>query len=118
MKTRKTAGTSIQTALTDICGPDDIISSDIDTVGRNEDKSCWDGHPHPHLWDVRKLVGEEVFNSYFKFAFVRNPFDVTVSRFYWNINGKGQKGYDLTKEGFNRWIDEYTSSSIFQLNCN
>ena len=113
MKTRKTAGTSIQTALTDICGPDDIISSDVDTVGRNEDKACWDGHPHPHLWDVRKLVGEEVFNSSFKFAFVRNPFDVTVSRFYWNINGKGQKGYDLTKEGFNRWIDEYTSSSIF-----
>ena len=52
MKTRKTAGTSIQTALTDICGPDDIISSDLDTVGRNENKSCWDGHPHPHLWDV------------------------------------------------------------------
>ncbi len=113
MKTRKTAGTSIQTALTDICGPDDIISSDIDTVGRNEDKSCWDGHPHPHLWDVRNLVGEEIFNSYFKFAFIRNPFDVSVSRFYWNINGKGQKGYELTKDGFNEWIKEYTSSSIF-----
>ncbi len=113
MKTRKTAGTSIQTALTDICGPDDIISSDIDTVGRNEDKSCWDGHPHPHLWDVRNLVGEEIFNSYFKFAFIRNPFDVTVSRFFWNIKGKGQKGYELTKDGFNKWVDEYTSQFIF-----
>ena len=113
MKTRKTAGTSIQTALTDICGPDDIISSDIDTVGRNEDKSCWDGHPHPHLWDVRNLVGEEIFNSYFKFAFIRNPFDVTVSRFFWNVKGKGQKGYELTKDGFNKWIDEYTSQFIF-----
>jgi hypothetical protein len=113
MKTRKTAGTSIQTALTEICGDDDIISSDIDTIGRNEDKSCWDGHPHPHLWDVKNLLSDKIFNSYFKFAFVRNPFDVTVSRFYWNINGKGQKGYELTKDGFNKWIEEYTSMSMF-----
>ena len=113
MKTRKTAGTSIQTALTDFCGIDDIITPDIDSVGRNIDKSCWNGHPHPHLWDVRNLVGEDIFNSYFKFAFVRNPFDVSVSRFYWNINGKGQTGYDLTKDGFNKWVDKYTLSSIF-----
>ena len=113
MKTRKTAGTSIQTALTEICGDEDIISSDIDTIGRNEDKSCWNGHPHPHLWDVKQLLGDEIFNNYYKFAFVRNPFDVTVSRFYWNINGKGQKGYQTSKNDFNRWIDEYVSIPMF-----
>ena len=40
MKTRKTAGTSIHTALTEICGVDDIITPDIDSVCRNVDKSC------------------------------------------------------------------------------
>ena len=37
MKTRKTAGTSIQSALSEFCGPDDIITPDVDTkhLGRN-----------------------------------------------------------------------------------
>jgi len=113
MKTRKTAGTSVQETLTSICGEDDIITPDVDTVGRNIDKSCWEGHPHPHLFDVKQLVGNDIWNEYFKFVFVRNPFDLTVSRFFWNINGKGQKGYGLTKSEFNRWVDEFTSSSRF-----
>ena len=64
IKTRKTAGTSIQEALTKICGDEDIITPDIDTEGRNVDKSCWNGHPHPHLWDVKQLVGDKVWNDY------------------------------------------------------
>ena len=113
IKTRKTAGTSIQDALTKICGSDDIITPDVDTEGRNVEQSCWNGHPHPHLWDVKQLVGKEIWDNYYKFTFVRNPFDVTVSRFFWNIKGKGQKGYDLTKQGFNKWIDNYVSSDVF-----
>ena len=113
IKTRKTAGTSIQEALTKICGDEDIITPDIDTEGRNVDKSCWNGHPHPHLWDVKQLVGDKVWNDYYKFTFVRNPFDVTVSRFFWNVKGKGQKGYELTKDGFNKWVDNYISNDTF-----
>jgi hypothetical protein len=36
-------------------------------------------HGHLALRQVRPYVGEELFNSYFKFAFVRNPFDRFVS---------------------------------------
>lgn len=36
-------------------------------------------HGHLGLQQVRPYVGEETFGSYFKFAFVRNPFDRFVS---------------------------------------
>ena len=36
-------------------------------------------HGHLGLAQVRPFLGEEVFASYFKFAFVRNPFDRFVS---------------------------------------
>lgn len=37
------------------------------------------GHGHVSLAEVRPVLGEETFASYFKFAFVRNPFDRFVS---------------------------------------
>lgn len=36
-------------------------------------------HGHLGLDEVRPFLGEEVFSGYFKFAFVRNPFDRFVS---------------------------------------
>lgn len=36
-------------------------------------------HGHLSLHQVRPFVGEDVFRDYFKFAFVRNPFDRFVS---------------------------------------
>jgi hypothetical protein len=36
-------------------------------------------HGHLSLQQVRPYLGEDAFNSYFKFAFVRNPFDRFVS---------------------------------------
>ena len=37
------------------------------------------GHGHISLRQIRPHIGEEAFASYFKFAFVRNPFDRFVS---------------------------------------
>lgn len=36
-------------------------------------------HGHISLQQIRPYLGEEAFSSYFKFAFVRNPFDRFVS---------------------------------------
>jgi Sulfotransferase family len=37
------------------------------------------GHGHLSFQDVQPHLGDEAFNSYFKFAFVRNPFDRFIS---------------------------------------
>jgi hypothetical protein len=34
---------------------------------------------HMHGWRVKRRVGKKIWNSYFKFAFDRNPWDREVS---------------------------------------
>ena len=121
MKTRKTAGSSIQAALSKICGEEDIITgSNYDlktnildeshTAGRNIDK-FFTNHPHPLMSDVKDFLGKNTWNSFFKFAFVRNPFDVAISRYFWNVKGKNQNVEDCSVEGFRKWILTYCSDN-------
>jgi len=112
LKTRKTAGSSTQAALSTICGDEDIITGDIikdgvldesNTAGQNMDK-FYTVHPHPEIAGVKQYMGGE-WDNYFKFAFVRNPFEIVVSRYHWDIGGKGKQ--ETSIEGFREWIYGY-----------
>jgi hypothetical protein len=76
----KTGTHSVRRALREHLGPDDI-----EQVGLFVDKRFpWQElaqlrHGHLGLAQVRPFLGEDAFASYFKFAFVRNPFDRFVS---------------------------------------
>ena len=69
-KTRKTAGSSLQVALAEHCGTGDIITGQyrlgVDdnshSAGLNMEK-FFTTHPHPELADVRRFLGEEIWNS-------------------------------------------------------
>jgi hypothetical protein len=110
IKTNKTASSSVEIALSQVCGPDDIITPTAgefmamrgDSPARN-----WRlehplvprrslirrllGRPeryyHPtvgyyeHMpaWRVKAYAGDEIWNSYFKFTFERNPWDRQIS---------------------------------------
>jgi hypothetical protein len=49
---------------------------------------------HWHLSKHKKQHGDEIFNSYFKFVFTRNPWDKMVSQFFY------RKGHYIRKFGF------------------
>lgn len=76
----KTGTHSVRRALREHLGPEDL-----EQVGLFVQKSFpFDalakiGHGHISLSQVRPFLGEEAFGRYFKFAFVRNPFDRFVS---------------------------------------
>ena len=113
LKTRKTAGSSIQAALSTECDhlQDIITGSNIKnkildeshSAGWNMDK-FFTNHPHPPVEHVKQYLNNK-WEDYFKFAFVRNPFDIAVSRYHWDIKGKGKK--PTSKEGFNEWVKNY-----------
>tara|TARA_R110001592_G_scaffold362966_1_gene679064 strand:+ start:864 stop:2381 length:1518 start_codon:yes stop_codon:yes gene_type:complete len=109
MKTRKTAGSSIQKALIPFCGPDDIITPDAESLetARNVDK-FFTNHPHPPIRDVRQFVGDDIWNSFFKFAIVRNPWSLVVSRYHWNKRGK-----ECSVDDFKVFLKKYCSDEAY-----
>lgn len=151
IKTRKTAGSSIELFLSQFCGPKDILTPLIPEEEKIREKqnivpqkyfeagilpkiltlmrkSSKPIHPylakssslriltkktHPtfreHMTahDIRELVGEDVWNSYYKFCFDRNPWDKTVSSYFWD-----KHDLNLGDMAFNDYLETETGKNL------
>ena len=98
MKTRKTAGTSVEIALSRVCGPDDVITPVLEESLRAElggrGPQHYESPPlerkafnHMPVSMVRRMLGRARFESYFSFAVERNPWDAVVSLYHWHVRG-------------------------------
>lgn len=91
VKSAKTAGTSIEAALSSYCEGDDIVTPlgnyrvNRDESGQWVHRAMNPGDFQQHEWgaSIRDKVGPEVWESYFKFSIARNPWDRVVSLFTW-----------------------------------
>ncbi len=143
LKTRKTASTSTEFALDEICGPNDIVTP----VGSiNEPKRTglgprnyqywpplltteWpnllsryvrngemplDYNQHMPGWRIKRRVGAKVWNSYFKFAFDRNPWDREVS---WYSHQLSQGRFTGTFKEHLRRLPDHTVGNFEIYSC-
>ncbi len=127
IKTRKTAGTSVEIALSKHCGPDDIITriapddeavrQELGYRGPQHWQRPWYQYRPSHLrklvrkrkiaalyWNhvsaatILQTIDKSVWNSCFKFCFERNPWDKVVS--YYQYHKGHNRNYPPTLERF------------------
>lgn len=82
IKTRKTAGTSIEVFLSNLCGEEDILTPIYPAFEGHKPRNYGEFYNHITATEIRSAVGDEVWRSYFKFCVERNPWDKTLSYFY------------------------------------
>ncbi|WP_297802303.1 hypothetical protein, partial [Arenimonas sp. GDDSR-1] len=95
-KTKKTAGTSVEIYFEPHClppgswRPEHARAETVSAYGiigsrmhGRSNTDVWFNHMPAVL--VREHLGHEIFNAYYKFCVIRNPYDKMVSRFWWNL---------------------------------
>jgi hypothetical protein len=119
VKTRKTAGTSIEVFLSRIAGPDAIVTPVGPPVPGHEPRNYDVGYNHLREWVrtrgkadriparlrsvaflnhmpaelIRERVGTRKWNSYFKFCFERDPWDKVVSHYHYRAENGSEAGF-------------------------
>lgn len=119
LKTRKTAGTSIEIALSKFLGENDVITPITledekirEMLGYRSPQNFNIKFPkytardwvrliirrkksryynHITATEIRNRIGNKFWSNYFKFCFERNPWDKAISLYYYNFNNKKPK---------------------------
>lgn len=132
IKTRKTAGTSVEIALSLLCGNKDIVTP---LCPKDEGlRESFGGYPrnyvispyaalrkpeylfylikhkkrqivfseHMSVEKLKPLVSNEAWSTYYKFCFERNPWDQLVSRYFWRRESEEQPFTDFLQRTLSR----------------
>jgi hypothetical protein len=96
IKSLKTAGTSIEAALSKHCSKDDLVTPLGDYWFNRDERGEWihssmnaEGFSqHDPAAEVKRKLPPQIWNEYLKFSIVRNPWDRVVSLFAWEARNQ------------------------------
>ena len=108
IKTEKTAGTSLEIYLSQVCSEADVVTPIIPHVEPHRPRNYQDHDFYNHMpaRSVKELVPESTWDNYFKFCVERNPWEKTLSHFYMM---KHRAGGELS-------LEEYFETGVFPKN--
>jgi hypothetical protein len=136
LKTRKTASTSVEIALGQICGPEDVVTDigqderfrigpgprnqrlprgrwpiaahALKLLGRSDAEAGVAFYNHIPAAKVRAMVPRAVWDGYLKISIERNPWDREVSQYYWRQRGPERPSFrDWVLDPKRRTIDNF-----------
>jgi hypothetical protein len=98
IKSEKTAGTSVEAALSQHCSDSDVVTPLGDYWFNRDARGDWvhsamntEGFfQHDSAAEIRRKVPPEIWSGYFKFSITRNPWDRVVSNFSWEARNRPQ----------------------------
>lgn len=118
LKTRKTGGTTVEMYFERFCVPEgDFAGTESvrETVtatgivgsrrGGKRPGDTWQNHMPAA--DVRRLLGAETWDRYFRFASIRNPYAAVVSQFFWKTASdypQDDAAFDRARRAFERFV--------------
>jgi len=118
----KTAGTSITDSLARYCyRPGSTRPSNwIAYLSTNWKKiHCKPIKKHATALEIRESLDRDVFDSFFKFTFVRNPWDWQVSLYHFILDRPHNPGHEATKAmgGFRNFVLSREGLTFTQTGC-
>lgn len=117
IKTRKTAGTSLEVDLSRLMGREDIVTKICPVEPGHEPRNFitdqFEMYNHMPALDIRNIVGHEMFDGYFKFCVEREPVDKCISYYYMLKNSP----FHNSNTSELSW-EEFMSNKDFPVDCN
>jgi len=114
-KTVKAAGTSVESYFEKWCMPEgtwsrsrsgDEYISDTGIIGeRSKHPDSATRYNHMSSYNICEQLGPEMWDDYFKFTVVRNPFDKMVSGFFWFHRNQTLDGNEVSY--FRIWLQSF-----------
>ncbi|CAB1275118.1 sulfotransferase family protein [Candidatus Nitrosacidococcus tergens] len=106
IKNGKTASTSIEVFLSQICADSDIFTPIYPPVTPHVPRNHEGFYNRMTSAEIRDQIGEQTWKNYFKFCVERNPWDKMISYYHmakFRVNG-------------NLTLDEFLATGVFPVN--